>query len=593
RQFRPVTDDPDSWQAAKDIFHRETKILEIICQHDQVAKILDCLEIDHSFYIVQDFIPGRPLSEELNQPWSESRVINLLQEVLEILAFVHGQGVIHGDIKPDNLIRRSDDSKLVLTDFSGIKQVRTPLVGVQFSAIAALGAFGYIPTEQILGKPRPCSDLYAVGMIAIEALTGLKPIHLEEDPLTGEALWQDYATVTKDFAGIIQQMVRYYFKDRYQSADQVLEALHSLTSSKSSINLSMSSAPPTSPNPYKQKTEDTLGEPIEPETLPTEETEETTEDTLGEPIEPETLPTEETEETEEIYYPSMPTIPTRKSSGLNLTAMGVSTSVALLVVAGGYLFSWGGNQAEAKLAQAEQKYQEGDLDAALKLVKSIPADSENYQDAQNAIAQWKKDWQDAKALFPQIKTAFEQQKWVEVIEQASQIPNIVFWQQQIEPMVSQSQANLEKEAYQLLQQAYNQAIDRDFTGALNTFKQIPKGTKAYATIQQKIPEYTQKRNIKANFLLQQAYNRAAQKDFTNALVYLKKIPQNTDAYPKAQEKIVDYTAKQEIRAKYLSKMAYNQAVLKNYTKALDYLKQIPKGTSVYASAQATIQQYAR
>ncbi|NEO48473.1 MAG: serine/threonine protein kinase, partial [Moorea sp. SIO4A3] len=246
-----------------------------------------------------------------------------------------------------------------------------------------------------------------------------------------------------------------------------------------------------------------------------------------------------------------------------------------------------------KLAQAEQKYQEGDLDAALNLVKSIPEDSENYQDAQNAIAQWKRDWQDAKALFPQIKTAFEQQKWVEVVEQASQIPNIVFWQRQIQPMVSQAQASLEKEAYQLLEQAYKQAIEKDFTGALNTFKQIPKGTKAYATIQQKIPEYTQKRNIKANFLLQQAYNRAAQKDFTNALVYLKKIPQNTDAYPKAQEKIVDYTAKQEIRAKYLSKMAYNQAVLKNYTKALDYLKQIPKGTSVYASAQATIQQYAR
>ncbi|NEQ84009.1 MAG: hypothetical protein F6K26_28670, partial [Moorea sp. SIO2I5] len=47
RQFRPVTDDPDSWQAAQDIFHRETKILEIICQHEQVAQILDCLEIDH------------------------------------------------------------------------------------------------------------------------------------------------------------------------------------------------------------------------------------------------------------------------------------------------------------------------------------------------------------------------------------------------------------------------------------------------------------------------------------------------------------------------------------------------------------------
>ncbi|NET81866.1 MAG: hypothetical protein F6J94_07885 [Moorea sp. SIO1F2] len=273
--------------------------------------------------------------------------------------------------------------------------------------------------------------------------------------------------------------------------------------------------------------------------------------------------------------------------------MGVSASVALLVVAGGYLFSSGGNQAETKLAQAEQKYQEGDLDAALKLVKSIPEDSENYQDAQSAIAQWKKDWQDAKALFPQIKTAFEQQKWLEVVEQASQIPNIVFWQQQIQPMVSQAQANLEKEAYQLLEQAYNQAIERDFTGALNTFKQIPKGTKAYATIEEKVPEYTQKRNIKANFLLQQAYNRAAQQDFTNALVYLKKIPKHTDAYPKAQEKIVDYTAKQEMRAKYLSKMAYNQAVLKNYTKALDYLKQIPEGTSVYPRAQAKIQQYTR
>ena len=81
-----------------------------------------------NFILVQEFIEGHTLSEELipGQRWSESQVIQLLQEVLGILEFVHHQGVIHRDIKPDNIIRRSSDHKLVLVDFGAVKQLRSP-----------------------------------------------------------------------------------------------------------------------------------------------------------------------------------------------------------------------------------------------------------------------------------------------------------------------------------------------------------------------------------------------------------------------------------------------------------------------------------
>lgn len=227
KHLKPGTD-PRVFDTAKRLFNSEAETLEKLGNHDQIPRLLAYFDENQEFYLVQEYIEGHTLAEELipGKRWSESEVIQLLQEVLEILEFVHRQGVIHRDIKPDNIIRRASDNKLVLVDFGAVKQLRTQLVtaGGQPSATVVIGTPGYMPTEQGQGKPRPNSDIYSLGIIAIQALTGLSPTELQEDPETGEIIWRHSVTVNHRLAAVLTKMVRYHFKDRYLNATQALQA---------------------------------------------------------------------------------------------------------------------------------------------------------------------------------------------------------------------------------------------------------------------------------------------------------------------------------------------------------------------------------
>jgi len=152
-----------------------------------------------------------------------------------VLSFVHRHKVIHRDIKPSNLMRRHKDGKIVLIDFGAVKQVQTQVVNSQgqttFSRI--IGTPGYMPQEQGVGKPRFSSDIYALGMVATEALTGLAPSQLSEDVRTGEVIWQDQTYISPQLAIILDKMVRSHLKERYQSVDEVLNDLRDLRQSSS------------------------------------------------------------------------------------------------------------------------------------------------------------------------------------------------------------------------------------------------------------------------------------------------------------------------------------------------------------------------
>ncbi|MBX9256377.1 protein kinase [Desmonostoc muscorum CCALA 125] len=227
KHLKPGTD-PRVFATAKRLFNSEAETLEKLGHHDQIPRLLAYFDENQEFYLVQEYIEGHTLAEELlpGKRWSESQVIQLLQEVLEILEFVHRQGVIHRDIKPDNIIRRASDNKFVLVDFGAVKQLRTQMVtaGGQPSATVVIGTPGYMPTEQGQGKPRPNSDIYSLGIIAIQALTGLPATELQEDPETGEIIWRHSVTVNHHLAAVLTKMVRYHFKDRYQSATEALQA---------------------------------------------------------------------------------------------------------------------------------------------------------------------------------------------------------------------------------------------------------------------------------------------------------------------------------------------------------------------------------
>lgn len=229
KHLKPARTEPDFLPTARRLFNSEAETLEKLGNHDQIPRLLAYFEESQEFYLVQEFIEGNPLSAELppGLQWTENQVMQLLKEVLSILEFVHSQGVIHRDIKPDNLIRRHSDNKLVLIDFGAVKQIGLPSANSQelLNPTIAIGTLGYLPTEQSQGKPRFNSDIYALGIVGLEALTGLSANDLEEDCKTGEIVWEHLVSVNPRLAKILTQMVRYHFKDRYQTATEALQAL--------------------------------------------------------------------------------------------------------------------------------------------------------------------------------------------------------------------------------------------------------------------------------------------------------------------------------------------------------------------------------
>ncbi|AFY67147.1 protein kinase domain-containing protein [Geitlerinema sp. PCC 7407] len=234
KQLKPQVSDSASLQTARRLFDTEAQVLYQLGSHDQIPRLLAHFEQSQEFYLAQELVEGRLLSQELqsNQPWSEAQVVALLQDLLTVLAFVHQQNVIHRDIKPANLIRRQRDRRIVLIDFGAVKQVSTQLADTrthQTNLTISIGTQGYMPNEQLGGNPRFSSDLYAVGKVAIQALTGVHPRHLQEDPQTGEVVWRDRAPdTTPELADFLDRLIRYDFRARYATAVEALEALEAL-----------------------------------------------------------------------------------------------------------------------------------------------------------------------------------------------------------------------------------------------------------------------------------------------------------------------------------------------------------------------------
>ncbi len=235
KQLKPMVTNPDTLREAQRLFNKEAEILENLGNHEQIPRLLAHFEENQEFYLVQEFIEGHDLSVELptGKQLSEAETIKLLQEILEVLAEVHRHGVIHRDIKPSNIRRRHSDEKIVLIDFGAVKQISTQVLNSQGQTAftIAIGTPGYMPSEQANGNPHFSSDVYAVGIIGIQALTGISPVKLPKDVHTSEIIWRDQTQVSQELADILDTMVRYDFRQRYQSATDALQALKILPSS--------------------------------------------------------------------------------------------------------------------------------------------------------------------------------------------------------------------------------------------------------------------------------------------------------------------------------------------------------------------------
>lgn len=233
KRLKTVSTDTNFLLTARRLFKSEAETQEKLGHHLQIPRLLAYFEENKEFYLVQDYIKGHTLNQELKtgELWQEDQVIQLLQEILPILKFVHNQGVIHRDIKPDNIIRGQQNQKLYLLDFGAVKQINVDAVNASHTAnyTVAIGTPGYMASEQARGQPRPSSDIYSLGIIAVQALTGVKPSNLQYDKDTGEIIWEHQATASPELKAIISRMVADHFRDRYLSTSAVLEDLAQLT----------------------------------------------------------------------------------------------------------------------------------------------------------------------------------------------------------------------------------------------------------------------------------------------------------------------------------------------------------------------------
>lgn len=210
------------------LFEQEAMQLKQLGNHPQIPKLLAHFEQEQRQYIVQEFINGDNLAQETQQAgaFSEAEVRSVLSDLLPVLQFMQQQQVIHRDIKPENIIRSRNDRKLVLVDFGAAKSASHTSLAKTGTMI---GSAGYAAPEQLRGKPVFASDLYSLGVTCIYLLTLIDPFDLF-NPMEGTLLWRehlpDYA-VSDALGTILDRMIQSSVKQRYQSAEIVLQDLRS------------------------------------------------------------------------------------------------------------------------------------------------------------------------------------------------------------------------------------------------------------------------------------------------------------------------------------------------------------------------------
>ena len=239
KQFSPSSDIQAASVAlrkATEMFNQEAMRLLQLGEHPQIPRLLAFFEQDKQLYLVQEFINGLDLQQELTilGAFNEQKIRQLLTDLLPVLKFIHTRGVIHRDIKPGNIMRRHTAQnraigRLMLIDF-GVSKLATGTVG---GVGTTVGTAGYTPLEQMRGQAFPASDLYSLGVTCVCLLTQRLPkVDGSGDVYDARQcrwLWRDYvpqgAVVSQELGQVLDKLLQDLPKDRYQSADDVLKDL--------------------------------------------------------------------------------------------------------------------------------------------------------------------------------------------------------------------------------------------------------------------------------------------------------------------------------------------------------------------------------
>ena len=255
KELIPIQSTPESLAKAKQLFQKEATVLYKI-HHPQIPQFRATFEQDGRLFLVQDYIAGKTywklLQERqgIGKTLTEVEIIQLLQQILPVLAHLHIRGIIHRDLSPDNIIEREVDSKPVLIDFGVVNEIATQIQAINPASVTTVGKLGYAPIEQMqTGRAYASSDLYSLAVSAIVLLTGKQPPELFDDEQFSWN-WQRWTKVSPEFAFLLDRMLSYRPSDRYQSVAEVAKALQSvveLPSQKAQLPTPISPLPVAAP----------------------------------------------------------------------------------------------------------------------------------------------------------------------------------------------------------------------------------------------------------------------------------------------------------------------------------------------------------
>jgi serine/threonine protein kinase len=215
---------------AAELFRQEAVRLDELGQHPQIPTLLAHFEQNRQLYLIQELINGLTLKQELESmgAYNEAQIVELLQDLLPVLQYIHTHKVIHRDIKPSNIIRRREDNKLVLIDF-GVAKLLSNTVLLHTGTIT--GSPEYMAPEQVKGKAFPASDFYSLGVTCIHLLTQVPPLDMF-DVHNDRWVWRNFLPAGKPVSDriskILDRLLQNSIKDRFQSAQEVLAALQAI-----------------------------------------------------------------------------------------------------------------------------------------------------------------------------------------------------------------------------------------------------------------------------------------------------------------------------------------------------------------------------
>ncbi|WP_293056691.1 bifunctional serine/threonine-protein kinase/formylglycine-generating enzyme family protein [Okeania sp. SIO2B3] len=239
KQFLPQSQKTENLSKAALLFAQEAERLDTLGRHPQIPELLAYFTQDNRQYLVQEFIDGQNLQQELKESgaFNERQILELLKSLLPVLEFIHSQQVIHRDIKPENIIRRKNNNQLypvrarsspenniILVDFGIAKFVTKKALAVTGTII---GSEGYAPPEQAIGKATFSSDIYSLGVTCIHLLTEVEPFKLF-DVGEGEWIWRKYlkSKVSDQVGNLLDKMIVRATNKRFQNPGEILSLIN-------------------------------------------------------------------------------------------------------------------------------------------------------------------------------------------------------------------------------------------------------------------------------------------------------------------------------------------------------------------------------